>query len=210
MLLPQYLEGYPFRPAPFSPWTKRLAIHHRLPGPKYQPGHKVWLCTKDITQKTNYKQRSPHYIGPYDIICIVNSSVIKLILSGSLRINPTFHVSQLKPVSVSPLCSTAKESKALPTFKGTLCHWYIDDTWITVKTQEVSQHIKSMENKRGHQRRGYYSCTVLCSWRMPGVSSSRFSGNFPTQTSTYRQRYTVIKYVAGVSEKIIFSKYKKP
>lgn len=49
------------------------------------------------------KELSPHYIGPFEIESIINPSAIKWKLPRSMRIRPTFHISQWKPVPVSPL-----------------------------------------------------------------------------------------------------------
>lgn len=85
-----------------------LADRHRTPAPLYQPGQKVWLSSKNIPLKTDAKKLSPRYLGPFEIVSIINPSVVKLKLPKSLRIHPSFHVSQLKPVHVSPLCPPAK------------------------------------------------------------------------------------------------------
>ena len=84
--------------------TRRSANRHRNPAPTYQPGQSVWLSTKDIPLLTESRKLSPRYIGPFPILDIINPSAVKLALPDNIRIHPTFHVSQLKPVSVSPLC----------------------------------------------------------------------------------------------------------
>ncbi|KAK6299880.1 hypothetical protein J4Q44_G00299130 [Coregonus suidteri] len=51
---------------------------------------------------------APRFIGPFKILSIVNPCAVKLQLPASLRVHSTFHVSQIKPVSVSPLCPPSR------------------------------------------------------------------------------------------------------
>ena len=53
------------------------------------------------------KKLSPRFIGPFEVEAIVNPTAVCLKLPASLQIHPTFHVSQLKPVSTSTLCPPA-------------------------------------------------------------------------------------------------------
>lgn len=43
------------------------------------------------------------YVGQYEIDLIINPIVVRLKLPPHMKIHPTFHASQLKPVSTSPL-----------------------------------------------------------------------------------------------------------
>lgn len=79
------------------------ANRRRAPAPCYTPGQKVWLRAKDLPLKVISKKLSPRYVGPFVIDSIINPAAVRLKLPPALRIHPTFHVSQLKPVSTSPL-----------------------------------------------------------------------------------------------------------
>lgn len=87
--------------------NRRVADRHRTPAPVYVPGQKIWLSSKNIPLKTESKKLSPRYIGPFEVVAIINPAVVKLKLPRSMKIHPTFHVSQLKQVSVSSLCPPA-------------------------------------------------------------------------------------------------------
>ena len=79
------------------------ANKHRLPPPQYAPGQKVWLRAKDLPLKGVPPKLSPRFIGPFERETIINLCAVRLRLPPSLRVHPTFHVSQVKPVSTSPL-----------------------------------------------------------------------------------------------------------
>ncbi|KAL3992222.1 crystallin, alpha A [Sarotherodon galilaeus] len=89
---------------------RSVARHHqyvdrrRRAAPTYTRGQRVWLSAKDIPLRTESRKLSPRFIGPFEVEQIISPSAIKLKLPPSLRIHPTFHVSQVKPVGFSPLC----------------------------------------------------------------------------------------------------------
>ena len=82
---------------------QKYANAHRRPAPDYRPGQKVWLATKDLPLKVENRKLAQRYIGPFKVIRVINPVAVRLQLPRSLRVHPTFHVSQLKPVSTSPL-----------------------------------------------------------------------------------------------------------
>ena len=80
------------------------ANRRRTAAPQYVPGQKVWLSAKDLPLKVSSKKMAPRYVGPFEVESIINPCAVRLKLPASLsRVHPTFHVSQIKPVSTSPL-----------------------------------------------------------------------------------------------------------
>ena len=84
--------------------NKRVADRHRVVAPQFQPGQRVWLSSSNIPLRTDSRKLSPRYLGPFEIDSIINPSAVRLKLPQAMRVHPTFHVSQLKLVSSSPLC----------------------------------------------------------------------------------------------------------
>lgn len=78
------------------------ANRHRQRAPSFRAGQRVWLATKNLPLRVESKKLAQKFIGPFRIARKVNPVSYRLYLPRSLRINPTFHVSLLKPVLSSP------------------------------------------------------------------------------------------------------------
>lgn len=78
------------------------ANKRRSKGVNFVLGDKVWLSTKNLALKQCSKKFSPRFIGPYNIIEIINPVSFRLKLPDSLRIHDVFHKSLLKKY-VSPV-----------------------------------------------------------------------------------------------------------
>ena len=88
--------------------SQHQANRRRTPAPQYTPGQRVWLWSKDLPSKVDSRKLAPRFVGPFEIESLVNPCAVRLKLPSSLRVHPTFHVSQVKPVSTSPLSPPTK------------------------------------------------------------------------------------------------------
>lgn len=67
----------------------------------------MWLSSANIPLKSMSWKLAPRFLGPFTVRRIINPVSVRLQLPASVKVHPTFHVSQLKPVSSSPLCPPA-------------------------------------------------------------------------------------------------------
>ena len=77
--------------------VKKNADRRRRPAPEYHQGQRVWLPAKDLHLRVPSKKLAPRFVDPFPITRIIGPAAVRLRLPRSLRIHPTFHVSQVKP-----------------------------------------------------------------------------------------------------------------
>ncbi len=78
------------------------------PEPSLRVGQRVWLSTRNLPLRVESRKLSQKFVGPFKIARRVNPVTYRLTLPRSLKINPTFHVSLLKPVLCSPFVAPGK------------------------------------------------------------------------------------------------------
>lgn len=79
------------------------ANHQRSTALSHQVGQRVWLSTQDLPLCVESKKLAPKVIWPFKIQKVVNPLAVRLKLSSSMKVLPTFHVSKVKPPRESPL-----------------------------------------------------------------------------------------------------------
>lgn len=81
------------------------ANHKQHLTPSFQPGHCIWLANKDLPLQIESKKLAPQYVRPCKILRRINPVAYHLALPCSVRLNPTFYVSCLKPGFCSPMAA---------------------------------------------------------------------------------------------------------
>ena len=81
--------------------TQSLYANKKRRDEQFKVGEKVYLSTENLPIVTGVSKLNPKYIGPFEIIQIVNSVAVKLKLPPTMNIVNTFHVSKLKKVKSS-------------------------------------------------------------------------------------------------------------
>ena len=104
----------------------KTANRRRTPAPEYAPGQEVYLRAKDLPIPGTNPKLAPRYVGPFPIASVINPVSVKLTLPPSMKINPVFHVSQLKPVTVSPHSNAPPAPPAPLTLPDGGLAWEVD------------------------------------------------------------------------------------
>jgi len=100
--------------------VKGAADQKRRPALEYQLGQKVWLSAKHLHLKVLSPKLAPRFVGPFPIAKVISPAAIRLHLPRSLRVHPTFHVSQVKPTKDSSMVPHPKPPPPLEATNGTL------------------------------------------------------------------------------------------
>ena len=87
---------------------QQQANRGRRPGQPFRLGQMVWLTSKDRPLKVENRKLAPRFVGPFKVVRRVNPVAYTLHLPRSMPVNPTFHVSRLRPVVTSPLLPRPK------------------------------------------------------------------------------------------------------
>ena len=82
--------------------SSKSANRRRVPAPTYLPGQEVYLRAKNLPVPGTSKKLAPRFVGPFTIESVLNPVSVRLSLPPSMHTHPVFHVSQIKPVVVSP------------------------------------------------------------------------------------------------------------
>uniref|UniRef100_A0A673W8Q5 Gypsy retrotransposon integrase-like protein 1 n=1 Tax=Salmo trutta TaxID=8032 RepID=A0A673W8Q5_SALTR len=82
---------------------KRSADRHRSEAPVFVPGDRVWLSTRNLPLRVPCRKLGPQCVGPFKVLRRINEVCYRLQLPSYYRINPSFHVSLLRPVVAGPL-----------------------------------------------------------------------------------------------------------
>lgn len=68
----------------------------------------MWLSSKDLPLRVESRKLAPRFVSPFPISKVVNLAAVQLNLPRSLRVHPTFHVAQIKPVKESALVPASR------------------------------------------------------------------------------------------------------
>uniref|UniRef100_A0A8C7JNW6 Gypsy retrotransposon integrase-like protein 1 n=1 Tax=Oncorhynchus kisutch TaxID=8019 RepID=A0A8C7JNW6_ONCKI len=79
------------------------ADRRRSEAPVFAPGDRVWLSTQNLPLRLLCRKLGPWFLGPFKVPRRVNEVCYRLQLPTNYRINPSFHVSLLRPMVAGQL-----------------------------------------------------------------------------------------------------------
>lgn len=91
-----------------SPGAGRFGEQLERPSPGLPGGASGWRIVtrfplpntaRDLPLQVRSHKLAPRFVGPFEVDRVINPAAVRLKLPASLPVHPTFHVSQLKPVS---------------------------------------------------------------------------------------------------------------
>lgn len=86
--------------------------------PVYRPGQKFWLSTRNLPLQTESRKLTQRFIGQFPVLKIFNPSVVRLKLPRTFQVQPSFLVSNVKPVKESTLVPPSKPRPPPPIIDG--------------------------------------------------------------------------------------------
>ncbi|CDQ82321.1 unnamed protein product [Oncorhynchus mykiss] len=90
---------------------KENADRHRSEAPVFALGDRVWLSTRNQPLRLPCWKLGPRFVGPFKVLRRVNKVCYRLQLPPDYCINPSFHVSFLRPVNIGKQVSSARDCR---------------------------------------------------------------------------------------------------
>lgn len=68
--------------------TQQRANRRHFPAPRYHPGRRVWLSSKDLPLQVDCRKLTQQFVGPFEVEQIVNPDAVQLRLPASMKVHP--------------------------------------------------------------------------------------------------------------------------
>lgn len=154
--------------------TQSLYANKKRRDEQFKVGEKVYLSTENLPIVSGVSKLNPKYIGPFEVIKIINSVAVRLQLPPTMNIVNSFHVSRLKKVNTSQLFpdrSTITRSEPI----------IVNGNDSSLNEWEV----ESIVGKRVNHRRVEY----LVKWKNCGIEENSWEpvSNLTNSTERVRQ-----------------------